>query len=91
MIGFKRKISKTDLRLISNGNITKCLNSTTTIDVNKNTTINDKNAPNPVEDYENLTNNETKTKENAIPHSSTTTEQKQINPFEVAQANKYVY
>jgi hypothetical protein len=44
-----------------------------------------------VEDYENLTNNETKTKENAIPHSSTTTEQKQINPFEVAQANKYVY
>jgi hypothetical protein len=44
-----------------------------------------------VEDYENLTNNESKPKENTIPHSSTTTEQQQINPFEVAQANKYVY
>lgn len=75
---------KLDLRPISSSQIKHLTSSTSTTT----TTASDTTKTNPIDEYENLTNNEFE-KKTTTPGSEQTTETKtEVHPFSVAQASK---
>lgn len=69
-----------DLKIAENA--TRRLNSSTTPPKAPDT------ASNPVEEYENLTNNDFESKNTATGQSTSSTNEAEVHPFAVAQANK---